>query len=484
MKKIVSLVIGIIFFSSFNIAYAANVSLSISGAGSHDNGTEFDVSINVGANGNNVCAVRANLNYPSNLLDVVSVVKAGPSSAYLEIDNDTTTAGVVKYLGGFMNCTTSDKPLYIVKFRAKAAGSGQFSFGETQVVGGSGENTVALGFSKSTSDININQVNSSVSSSADSSGDGSASSSSSASGDSSSSSSDSSSSSTDSSNTSGSSASTDSNSRARNSNTNNQNSNTTPVIVAVNPYLKTVVFSSDASFDTENKKVKGFTFSGTAEPDSKVYITIMSFPILAEAQTNSSGVWSFSITNWLEDGDHTLTAYSEKNGIKSAEIKVGFTFQSADKNSLKIISASVVNKNSNSNNNYNTNTNSTASAETNATKSNFWTILMYITLAIVAVIVVFLVLIIRRNKNNNSINPTADINNNPVINPNPVNNVESMQPENQISEEKVSTEVYSAPSVISEPVETGNTNQTNQQSEEPAIITPSQAEDVTKDTKN
>lgn len=102
-------------------------------------GAEFDVPVNLIYGGKKVCAVKAYLSFPPNMLEVVSLIH-GPIFTMEAVKKFNNQAGTISYTlapGG--SCTTQSSTVYTVRFRTKAAGNAPIHY--TSVVVGSGDDT-------------------------------------------------------------------------------------------------------------------------------------------------------------------------------------------------------------------------------------------------------------------------------------------------------------------------------------------------------
>lgn len=128
-------------------AYAASASLSLSpSSASISNGSSITVSIRVNVSGGSTNGVQANLSYPSNLLDFVSI---GSSSAFSVVAQNSGGSGSVKVGRGALPAVSGSQLVATVTFRAKASsGTANINFaGGTYVTNAS--TNAAISSSKS-----------------------------------------------------------------------------------------------------------------------------------------------------------------------------------------------------------------------------------------------------------------------------------------------------------------------------------------------
>jgi len=95
------------------------------------------------------------------------------------------------------------------------------------------------------------------------------------------------------------------------------------------PVLSKLEFDSKAVLDKSNSRSKGVVFTGTAEPSSKVSILIHSqTEIYTDTTAGADGSWRKIIDDWLEDGGHTITIWSEKDNKISSKLNSNFVISS------------------------------------------------------------------------------------------------------------------------------------------------------------
>ncbi len=94
-------------------------------------------------------------------------------------------------------------------------------------------------------------------------------------------------------------------------------SSTTPeVSVRYKPKITRVSPSPTAVYNTEAKRITGTRFSGVADPNSLVNITIQSDPIHAQTIADTKGYWTYTLNKELLDGVHSITIWIDVNGEK------------------------------------------------------------------------------------------------------------------------------------------------------------------------
>ena len=103
------------------------------------------------------------------------------------------------------------------------------------------------------------------------------------------------------------------------------------------PALTKLEFSPAAVLDKSGGKSQGAVFTGTAEPNSKVYILIHSqAEIYTDTTSGADGNWTKTIDSWLEDGSHTISAWSEKDNKISQKLDSKFVISSYAKDQIAI----------------------------------------------------------------------------------------------------------------------------------------------------
>lgn len=103
------------------------------------------------------------------------------------------------------------------------------------------------------------------------------------------------------------------------------------------PTLTKLEFGQNALLDKASQKSQGVVFTGTAEPSSKVYILIQSqTEIYTDTTSGADGVWTYTNDGWLEDGAHTITVWSEKDGKISKKFSSPFVVSSYAKDQIAI----------------------------------------------------------------------------------------------------------------------------------------------------
>ena len=118
------------------------------GSGTFTVGSTFNVSIVVNTGGNSINAVRADISFPANRLQVVNP-SAGTSFISIWVNQPaySNTAGTISFQGGLPNpgIKTDSGIVSTITFRATAPGSAKISFKETsQVLANDGQGTNLL----------------------------------------------------------------------------------------------------------------------------------------------------------------------------------------------------------------------------------------------------------------------------------------------------------------------------------------------------
>lgn len=125
-------------------AFAAGVSLSLSGVSNQTVDGEFDAVVNLNTGGNLVCVVEFNLSYPADQLELRSAPIPGSAFGYVPTA-ESGTAGILHYLLSSLGCTTSNVAVLTIPFRAKATGSGNLTFSNYRSLGGdNGDQTFSV----------------------------------------------------------------------------------------------------------------------------------------------------------------------------------------------------------------------------------------------------------------------------------------------------------------------------------------------------
>jgi hypothetical protein len=103
------------------------------------------------------------------------------------------------------------------------------------------------------------------------------------------------------------------------------------------PALSKLEFNQNAILDKANSKSQGAVFTGTAEPNSKVYLLIHSqAEIYTDAMSGADGSWTKTIDSWLEDGGHTISVWSERDNKISPKLNSKFVISSYAKDQIAI----------------------------------------------------------------------------------------------------------------------------------------------------
>lgn len=297
----------ILLFSAFFIilstssTFAGGTTLSLSEGGTHNIGESFNVDVLLRTGGTKLCAVKAYLSFPANLLEVVSITP-GPIYTMEAVKKYSNQAGTISYtLAPSGSCTSTDTTVYRVVFKAKSSGSGEIKFSSAET--GTGDSNgmpqmVMVGLNNTSFTVNGTSSN----------------------------------------------ENTNTNLPPAQENKNqNKNSNYSPsgrIVTTSNvgaalvndnglvtPTLKTVEFDPKAEFDKAGKRSKGVNFYGTANPNVKVNISLGK-NINFSAASDENGNWKAYYSDWLIDGVHILTAQSEKDGKLSSQLITPFTLSS------------------------------------------------------------------------------------------------------------------------------------------------------------
>jgi len=265
-------------------------SLSISGGGQKTVGDTFNMTASIEPSGVDVCVIEFTISYPADKLELKS---SSLGSTFGMVTEQSITSGSIHYMLGAAGCTSSSAAFLTMTFNAKAAGNATVSFSNGTGIGNSSND---LSFTKSAAIVNISSAGSTT-------------------------------------------PVTNSN-PAANSNTNStkttskksstsvsSNANTNSLVTTLkDPTLSAVGFSSDVVLDAIQGTAKGIVFSGTSDADAKVNLIITSDPITVSAVSDSNGNWTYTLTNILSAGIHTIAITAEKNGLTSQEIKSNFVF--------------------------------------------------------------------------------------------------------------------------------------------------------------
>jgi len=113
---LLGVILALPLFAPFT-AYADTATLYLSPAsGSVSKGKVLPVTLRVNSGNEPVNAIQANLSYPANLLDVVSIKKA---SAWDTVAENSYGNGSIRIARGALPASTGDKAVAVIEFRAK-----------------------------------------------------------------------------------------------------------------------------------------------------------------------------------------------------------------------------------------------------------------------------------------------------------------------------------------------------------------------------
>lgn len=288
---------------NFYQADANNAELSISGGGEKAIGTSFNLSLNLNSSGNAVTAVEVIVTYPDNLLTLNSVTKGSRWSLEGNPDGSDNPGSIHRIIGSIV--PVSDNALvYTINFTAKAEGNCNITIAKA-VIANEGNTSVGVSISNGSVSIVPAALETPPQSNTNTPAPGT--------------------------------TNNNSNRRTttnRNSNVNANTSTAPAAVVLKDPALVKVEYSPDAILDPVLKQVKGIVFSGTADADAKVNITILSDPIAAFSQADANGDWSYTLSEWFPEGVHKITLSSEKDGAKSQDVTSDFIFSSSGKDQI------------------------------------------------------------------------------------------------------------------------------------------------------
>lgn len=298
---------------NFNADTNPSATLSFSGGGAKTIGDTFNVSAILDSGGNKICVVNFDITYPSNLLELKSSSLGSPFSMAVE---QSSSPGAIHYQIGASGCSTSNATILTMSFNAVAVGDATVAFSAADLLGGD-DGQLVISVNKGSMGVNIAAVSVAPSDSDNGSVNQNS----------------------NTGNTNVNSASkttkkTTSNSNSNASSNTNSSAATTPTIK--DPVLSKVEYSPDVILDSVQKKAKGVAFYGTADPDNKINIVISSDPILASTQSDAAGNWTYTLNDWLIAGVHTIALISEKDALKSIEVKSNFVIGAESKDQIAI----------------------------------------------------------------------------------------------------------------------------------------------------
>ncbi len=142
-----SLVLFIIFLSSFGFANATNITLSPNSA-DYTIGKTYTVEVKVSNNQDDINGVSGSLSFPSNLLQVTSISKTGSIiNTWAEEPIFSNTEGAVSFEGVILNpgFSAQSGKIITIFFKAKASGVANISFKSGSVLANDGNATNVLG---------------------------------------------------------------------------------------------------------------------------------------------------------------------------------------------------------------------------------------------------------------------------------------------------------------------------------------------------
>lgn len=103
------------------------------------------------------------------------------------------------------------------------------------------------------------------------------------------------------------------------------------------PTLTKLEFGPSAVLDKTNSRSNGAVFTGTGEPNSKMLLLINSQnEIFTDTTSDATGAWTKTITDWLEDGSHSITIWAEKDNKISPKFSSNFVISSYAKDQIAI----------------------------------------------------------------------------------------------------------------------------------------------------
>lgn len=293
--------------------------ISMSGGGAYKVGSEYNVSVNIDTGGNDVAAAQVAFNYPANLLQYESVSKGSGWS--LDFDSGSSS-GVVNWAVGSTNGVNGSVTLFTVKFKAIAAGTGSFDVTKGDVAK---VDTTKISSTLSGASFTVSVVESTTgeSTTGESTTDNTPNTS-------------------DTSNTTSGTSSTTSTTNKKTTTTTNKNSTPSPSAATSTtaqatispPVFVSVSFSDSAVLDTAEKRTKGIIFTGTADPSNNINLIINSDPIAASTTSDSDGKWSYTLDQWLPDGQHSIGATAQKDSLTSTMTSTHFVVNSSDKSQI------------------------------------------------------------------------------------------------------------------------------------------------------
>ncbi len=275
MRKIIIAFFVLISFGLFNTAEADQASLSISGAGSKKIGSTFTMTANLNSGGNKICAISFDIEYPADKLELKN---NSLGTVFTMATEHSVTEGKIHYQLGAAGCSTNNATLLNMSFKAKAQGDATVRFSSSDLSGGD-DGLATISAVNGSAIIKIPAPSTTTSTS----------------------------------------------------------SQPSPIEAPVkDPALTKVEYSAEATLDNSQNKAKGIIFSGTADPNYKINILINSDPISATSQSDATGIWTYTLNEWLSSGLHKITLTSENNGKKSNEITTDFVIGTESKNQIAI----------------------------------------------------------------------------------------------------------------------------------------------------
>jgi hypothetical protein len=143
MRRYVLLILFVLLLAALPVAAQAATLYFSPSSGSHDIGSDFNVTVGVNTAGVAINAAQATVSFPTNLLEVRSVAKSGTLTLWPIEPSYSNSSGTISFAGGLPNpgYTGSGGSIITITFRGKAEGTASVTLGSASVLKNDGLGT-------------------------------------------------------------------------------------------------------------------------------------------------------------------------------------------------------------------------------------------------------------------------------------------------------------------------------------------------------
>ena len=143
MRRYVLLILFVLLLAALPAAAQAATLYFSPSSGSHDIGSDFNVTVGVNTAGVAINAAQATVSFPTNLLEVRGVAKSGTLTLWPIEPSYSNSSGTISFAGGLPNpgYTGSGGSIITITFRGKAEGTASVTLGSASVLKNDGLGT-------------------------------------------------------------------------------------------------------------------------------------------------------------------------------------------------------------------------------------------------------------------------------------------------------------------------------------------------------